>query len=55
MKQKVSGCFRTEEGAQEYAEIMIYILIARKHGVSFFDAIRAALNGDSLRLVQHWD
>lgn len=54
VKQKVSGCFRTEEGAQEYAEIMSYILTARKHGVAFFDAIHAALNGDALKLVQQW-
>lgn len=54
VKQKVSGCFRTEEGAQECAEIMSYILTARKHGVSFFDAIHSALNGDALNLVQQW-
>lgn len=54
VKQKVSGCFRTENGAQEYAEIMSYILTARKHGVTFFEAIHSALNGHALNLVQLW-
>lgn len=54
VKQKVSGCFRTEDGAQECAEIMSYILTARKHGVIFFDAIYSALNGDALTLVRQW-
>ena len=54
VKQKVSGCFRTEDGAQECAEIMSYILTARKHGVNFFDAIHSALNGDALMLVRQW-
>ena len=55
MKQKVSGCFRTEDGAQEYAEIMSYILTARKHDLPFFEAILSALNGHALNLVQLWD
>ena len=54
VKQKVSGCFRTEDGAQECAEIMSFILTARKHGVNFFDALHSALNGDALMLVQQW-
>ena len=54
VKQKVSGCFRTEDGAQEYAEIMSYILTARKHGLAFFEAILSALNGHALNLVQQW-
>ena len=42
---KVSGCFRSEEGAQEYLTIMSYIGSARKHGINAFTAIREALNG----------
>ncbi len=45
VKTKVSGCFRNEEGAQEYLTIMSYIGSARKHGMNAFTAIREALNG----------
>lgn len=47
VKTKVSGCFRSEEGAQEYLTIMSYIGSARKHGVNAFTAIHEALNGNS--------
>ena len=41
---KVSGCFRSEEGAQKYLTIMSYIGSARKHGINTFTAIRKVLN-----------
>ena len=47
VKTKVSGCFRSEEGAQEYLTIMSYIGSARKHGINDFTAIREALNGNA--------
>ena len=47
VKTKVSGCFRSEEGAQEYLTIMSYIGTAHKHGINAFTAIREALNGNS--------
>lgn len=46
VKTKVSGCFRREEGAQEYLTIMSYIGSAHKHGINAFTAIREALNGN---------
>ncbi len=46
VKTKVSGCFRSEEGAQEYLTIMSYIGSAHKHGINAFTAIREALNGN---------
>ena len=45
VKQKVSGCFRTMEGARDFAAIMSYIGTARKHGVSGFIAVKNALVG----------
>lgn len=46
VKTKVSGCFRSEEDAQEYLTIMGYIGSVRKHGKNAFTAIREALNGN---------
>ena len=44
-KQKVSGGFRTVQGAKDYATIMSFTSTARKHGISAFTAIRDALLG----------
>ena len=46
VKTKVSGCFRSEEGAQEYFTIMSYIGTAHKHGINAYTAIREALSGN---------
>lgn len=54
VKQKVSGCFRTVDGAEEYARIMSYISTARKHGVAYFEAVKCALCGNALTLVEQW-
>lgn len=54
VKLKVSGCFRTKRGAEEYADIMSYTNTAYKHGVGFFDAIKAAFTGNALALVAQW-
>ena len=46
VKTKVSSCFRSVEGAQEYLIIMSYIGTAHKHGINAFTAIREALSGN---------
>jgi len=46
VKQKVSGCFRTLEGANDFAAIMSFTGTARKHGVFAFQAIKDALLGN---------
>lgn len=54
VKQKVSGCFRTEGGAKDYMQIMSYISSCRKHGIGYFEAVRTALAGNALKLVSQW-
>lgn len=45
VKTKVSGCFRSEEGAREYLKIMSYIGTARKQGYNAYEAIKNAISG----------
>lgn len=44
-KAKVSGCFRTKKGAQEYLDIMSYVSTAKKLGSNAYEAIRNAVVG----------
>jgi transposase len=46
-KIKVSGCFRAENGAQNYLDIMSYISTGRKHGLSAYEALTAAFAGNA--------
>lgn len=50
VKTKVSGCFRSVEGAKDYLKIMSYVSTAIKHGFSSFDAIRLAVHGNSVSI-----
>ena len=47
VKTKVSGCFRTVEGAADFLKIMSYTGTARKQGVNPFQAILLALSGQA--------
>ena len=47
-KTKISGCFRTLEGAQEYLDIMSYASTARKLGFNAYMAIKNAISGDPM-------
>ena len=51
VKQKVSGCFRTLDGAKDFATISSYVGTARKHGIPAFAAIKSALLGKQLLLT----
>jgi transposase len=46
VKQKVSGCFRTFEGAERFACIRGYISTARKNSRNIFEAIKDAFLGN---------
>ena len=54
VKEKVSGCFRTKKGADQFACTLSFISTAVAHGVSSFDACLSLHNHTALMLVQSW-
>lgn len=51
-KQKVSGCFRTLEGAKIFARILGFVSTTRKQNRNVFQEIRAAMEGQSFLVNQ---
>jgi transposase len=45
VQQKISGCFRSWEGAKAFCRIRSYISTCEKNGVSAADALSLLFNG----------
>lgn len=45
VKQKISGCFRSQKGAERYATLLSIIETAKKQDMNLFDAIKKLIDG----------
>jgi transposase len=48
MRRKVSGCFRTEDGARDFCRVRSYLSTARKQGHPLLYALERVLSGKPL-------
>lgn len=48
LQQKISGCFRTSDGARNFCRVRSYLSTARKQGYSLLCALERVLNGKPL-------
>ncbi len=46
LQQKISGGWRTQEGAETFMAVRSYLATARKHGINLLDALRQAFEGN---------
>ena len=53
VKQKISGCFRSAQGAASFARIRSYISTAKKQGKNVLGSLVAAFQGQPLLLENH--
>jgi transposase len=45
VQQKISGCFRSEDGAKAFCVIRSYLATARKQSLNIIDSIQSAVLG----------
>jgi transposase len=45
VQQKISGCFRSEEGARIFCRVRAYLITCRKHGVGVTEALETLFKG----------
>jgi transposase len=54
LHQKISGCFRSEQGNTAFDHIRSYIATAIKQGRSVFEAIQSAISGKPLFTAENY-
>lgn len=55
VQQKVSGCFRSMEGAETFAVIRAYINTCRKHDINITEALQAVFLGKTEEILAKMD
>ena len=48
VKQKVSGCFRTEKGAAEFCRLRSYVGTMKKQGHGIMESIKSVFAGATI-------
>jgi len=51
VRLKISGCFRTVQGAEHFARIRSYLSTVRKQGRNVLDSITSAIQGNPFLIV----
>jgi len=51
IKSSVTGCFRTEEGAEDFVMIWSYLSSAHKQDISYYEAVYQAFSGNAISML----
>ena len=52
VQQKISGCFRSQEGAETFCRVRAYLSTCRKQNVSSSDALKLLFKGEMPQFVK---
>ena len=53
VQQKISGCFRSMDGAYIFCRVRAYLITCRKHGIAATVALEALFKGELPVFVQN--
>lgn len=55
LKDKVSGCFRSRDGAAQFTAVLSFVSTAALHGLSSFDALLSVFSDTAFQTALDWD